>query len=93
MRVTEITYGRTINLGNYESERIDMTAQVDEDETAEDALALLEAQVALAASTTQMARRARANEFYEAMRATGQRPGAIDQTTQDLPEPPDDPAF
>lgn len=28
-RITSITYGRTINVGNYESVRIDLTARVD----------------------------------------------------------------
>jgi len=32
MRVKTITYQRVKSLGNYESERLEMTAQVDEDE-------------------------------------------------------------
>lgn len=32
MQITEISYGITINLGNYESARVDITARVDEDD-------------------------------------------------------------
>lgn len=41
MRITSITYSRTKNLGNYESERIEATAEVDEDEFNSDALTKL----------------------------------------------------
>jgi hypothetical protein len=32
MKITSITYGKTINIGNYQSIRVDFTAQVDEGE-------------------------------------------------------------
>lgn len=34
MQVKRISYGRTYNLGNYQSERIDIEAAVDKDEQA-----------------------------------------------------------
>ncbi len=43
MKVTKVTYARTINLGNYENERIEYTADVDIDETPEEALEQLKA--------------------------------------------------
>lgn len=49
MQITEISYGLTINLGNYESARIDMTASVG-DENVEAALADLKAVVQLEAA-------------------------------------------
>ncbi len=36
MKIKSISYGRTFNDGNYETSRIDMTADVDPDESVED---------------------------------------------------------
>ena len=44
MKITEISYGLTVNLGNYESARIDMTALVG-DENVEAAMEELKAAV------------------------------------------------
>lgn len=41
MRIKTISYQRVKNLGNYESERLEMTAEVDEDEVASLAVAQL----------------------------------------------------
>lgn len=38
MKAVTITYHRTINLGNYENERIEITLQVEEGETAQQVL-------------------------------------------------------
>jgi len=45
MKITEISYGRTFNLGNYEVSRIDMTAEVLEGEDHSEAMAKLKKQV------------------------------------------------
>lgn len=34
MKVRTVAYGKTFNLGNYESERIELTAELDEGENA-----------------------------------------------------------
>jgi hypothetical protein len=39
--ITQVAYGRTINVGNYESVRIDLTARVTEDEEWQQVLAAL----------------------------------------------------
>lgn len=45
MRVKTIAYGKTFNLGNYESQRIDMTAELEEGEDEQVALMRLKAAV------------------------------------------------
>lgn len=45
MKVKTIAYGKTFNLGNYESQRIDMTAELDEGEDEQLALLRLKAAV------------------------------------------------
>jgi hypothetical protein len=45
MRITEVAYGRTKSK-NYQSERVELTAQVEGDETPEDVLLALKARVA-----------------------------------------------
>lgn len=45
MQVKTIAYGKTFNLGNYQSERIDMTADLDEGEDEQVALLRLKAAV------------------------------------------------
>lgn len=45
MKVKTIAYGKTFNLGNYESQRIDMTAELDEGEDEQIALLRLKAAV------------------------------------------------
>ncbi len=37
-RIKRVTYGRTVNMGNYESVRLDLTADVPEDEKWQDVL-------------------------------------------------------
>jgi small-conductance mechanosensitive channel len=41
MNIKTISYQRVKNLGNYESERIEMTIELDDDENVEDAIATL----------------------------------------------------
>lgn len=41
MQIITVSYGKTVNLGNYESARLDATAQVESGETPEDALSKL----------------------------------------------------
>jgi hypothetical protein len=45
MHVKTIAYGKTFNLGNYESQRIDMTAELEEGEDEQVALMRLKAAV------------------------------------------------
>lgn len=45
MIVTRITYRRTFNLGNYESETIEMTADIDTDESVADTMEKLKVMV------------------------------------------------
>ena len=46
MKITKISYGETVNLGNYESARIDFEAEVDGDkEDLNDCLMLLKTKV------------------------------------------------
>jgi hypothetical protein len=45
MKITTISYGKTFNLKNYESQRIDMTAQLDEGEDEQIAVLQLKAAV------------------------------------------------
>ncbi len=45
-RVIEVTYGRTFNLGNYESLRVEMRASVDEGEDPKEVAAKLQTEVA-----------------------------------------------
>ena len=46
MKIVEVTYGRTFNLGNYESLRLEMKASVDEGEDPKEAVAKLAIEVA-----------------------------------------------
>ena len=46
MKINEVSYGRTFNLGNYESLRVEMKASVDEGEDAKEVAAKLAAEVA-----------------------------------------------
>ena len=57
MRIITVTYGRTVNLGNYESARLDATAQVEEAETAEDALGKLRTWIEQQADAERLARK------------------------------------
>lgn len=41
MKITGISYGKTINIGNYQSIRVEFTASVDPDEYADVVLATL----------------------------------------------------
>jgi len=41
MKITKVNYGRTINMGNYESVRIDLTADIEEGENWREALETL----------------------------------------------------
>lgn len=43
--ITSVTYGRTINIGNYESVRIDLTAQVKEHDDWHDVLEQLKGEM------------------------------------------------
>ncbi len=45
MQTKTITYQRVKNLGNYESERMELTAEVNEDDDVDDAIALLKQKV------------------------------------------------
>ena len=45
MKIVRITLGRTVNVGNYENVRFDLTADVDPDETPEQATKLLKKEV------------------------------------------------
>jgi hypothetical protein len=47
MKITDVTYGRTFNLGSFESLRVDMKASVDEGEDPQDAVSKLAAEVHL----------------------------------------------
>ena len=40
MRIKNVRYGRTVNRGNFESERFDVELELDADDTFEDALEL-----------------------------------------------------
>ena len=46
MKVIEVSYGRTFNLGNYESLRLEMKASVDEGEDPKEVAAKLAAEAA-----------------------------------------------
>lgn len=46
MKINEVSYGRTFNLGNYESLRVEMKASVDEGEDAKEVAGKLAAEVA-----------------------------------------------
>lgn len=37
-KITSVSYGKTINMGNYESVRLDLTARVDDGESWKDVL-------------------------------------------------------
>lgn len=39
MQITKITYGETVNLGNYQSARVEMTAELDAREASTDEVA------------------------------------------------------
>lgn len=41
MKVTEVSFGITVNLGNYESARFDATARVADDESPDEAMRML----------------------------------------------------
>ncbi len=56
MKITEISYGLTVNLGNYESARVDMTASVG-DENVEAAMDMLKEAVAAEARKAKGAHR------------------------------------
>lgn len=43
MKVTSVSYGFTKNLGNFQSERVDVTVRVDDNEEPEKALLMAEA--------------------------------------------------
>lgn len=43
MKVTTVSYGRTVNLGNFESARLDATAELEPGDTREDVPAQLRA--------------------------------------------------
>lgn len=45
MNITTVSYGKTFNLGDYESERIDLTAELEEGDTAEAVLRVLKEKV------------------------------------------------
>jgi hypothetical protein len=45
MKFKTITYQRVKNLGNYESERIELSVELDEEDFVDDAIALLKAKV------------------------------------------------
>jgi hypothetical protein len=45
MNVKTITYARTKNLGNYESERLEMSIELDDDEYTDEHIAFLRAKV------------------------------------------------
>lgn len=45
MKVTTITYQRVKNLGNYESERMEMTIELDDDEDVDKAIAYIKQSV------------------------------------------------
>ncbi len=47
MKITEASYGRTFNLGDYESLRVDMKASVDEGEDPQVVVSKLAAEVHL----------------------------------------------
>jgi hypothetical protein len=75
MRVKTIAYGKTFNLGNYQTERIDMGAELDEGEDEQVAVLRLKAAVLGMGGDTQGAERARkavalieAETVYEAVR-------------------------
>lgn len=59
MRVRTIAYGKTFNRGNYESERIDMSAELEEGEDEQVAVLRLKAAVLGMGGDTQGAERAR----------------------------------
>lgn len=59
MKVTTIAYGKTFNKGNYESERIDMTAELEEGEDEQVALMRLKATVLGSGGDTEGAARLR----------------------------------
>ena len=45
LNITSISYGITVNLGNYQSARLDLTARVNEGENPEDILEMLKDEV------------------------------------------------
>jgi hypothetical protein len=52
MKIKTITYQRVKNLGNYESERLEMTAELDPSEDDEVAIAELKARVEISLNIT-----------------------------------------
>ncbi len=71
MRIKTIAYGKTFNLGNYESQRIDMTADLDEGEDEHAALLRLKARVLTCGGDVQGAQ-----VFREAAALETEREGA-----------------
>lgn len=57
MKIITVTYGRTVNLGNYESARLDATAEVERGETPEDALGRLREWIEAQVENERMARK------------------------------------
>ena len=45
MKITEVSYGRVFNLGNYENVRIELTAAVNDGEETQDVIDKLAAEV------------------------------------------------
>ncbi len=50
MKFKTITYQKVKNLGNYESERLELSVELDEDDFVDDAIALLKSKVEQALS-------------------------------------------
>lgn len=48
MKYKTITYQRVKNLGNYESKRLELTAELDEDDNLEEAIEILKGKVEIA---------------------------------------------
>ena len=54
MFITKISYRRTFNLGNYESETIELSADIEIDESVDDAMEKLKVKVHAFSATTEI---------------------------------------
>lgn len=80
MKITQVSYSRLANLGNYSNERIELTATITDQETPEEAIAALKGRLIPMLGQSEMRLEQHRNNLYREIRALEERLSKAKQT-------------